>query len=317
LGISTTTTGSTGAEMLLRDAEVALQRAKEASDVCVFYSHDMNSLAARHLRLDNQLREAIDRKQFVLHYQLKVDLATRKTVGVEALLRWRDPERGIVSPDEFIPALEESGLIVKVGRWAIEQAVSDIRWWQACHLDVPRVSVNVSWVELRQVDFVGKVLAAVGGPSNAAALHDLEITEGGATEDLNALGEKLTQLHDLGIGIIMDDFGTGHSSLGQLARLPVDVVKIDRSLVADMDTKPRTFAIVAAIIGLAKALGLVVLAEGVETEMVACQLQGLGCQQAQGFHFGSALPAAALAKSLLPLASAGPAATKDAELDRK
>jgi len=303
LGISTTTAGRNGADTLLRDAEVALQRAKEANDVCAFYSNEMNSLAARHLRMDNQLREAIDRKQFVLHYQLKVDLATRRTVGVEALLRWRDPERGIVSPEEFIPALEESGLIVKVGRWAIERAVSDIRWWQTCNLDVPRVSVNVSWVELRQADFVGKVLAAVGGPANAAALLDLEITEGGATEDMSALGEKLTQLRDLGVGIIMDDFGTGRSSLGQLARLPVDVVKIDRSLVAEMDTKPRDFAIVAAIVGLAKALGLVVLAEGVETEVVACQLQGLGCQQAQGFHFGAALPAADLAKSLLP---AGP-----------
>ena len=312
LGVSSTIAASDSAEILFRQAEIALQRAKEASDVCVFYSHEMNSLAARHLRLDNQLRKAIDGKQFVLHYQLKVDLATRRTVGVEALLRWRDPVRGIIAPEEFIPALEESGLIVKVGRWAIEQAVSDIRWWQTCKLDVPRVSVNVSWVELRQTDFVGKVLAAVGGPSNAAALLDLEITEGGATEDMSALAEKLTQLHDLGVGIIMDDFGTGRSSLGQLARLPVDVVKIDRSLVADMDTEPRALAIVTAIAGLAKALGLVVLAEGVETEAVARRLHGLGCQQAQGFLFGAALPAADLAKSLLSVASAGPVAEQRA-----
>lgn len=303
LGISSTVSDSDSTEILFRHAEVALQRAKEAGDACVFYSPEMSSLAARHLRLEGLLRKAVERKQFVLHYQLKVDLATRKAVGVEALLRWRDPERGLVPPAEFIPSLEESGLIVEVGRWAIEQAVSDVRWWQTSVLDVPRVSVNVSWVEIRQADFVGKVLAAVGGPLNAAALLDLEITESGLT-DVPSVRDKLTQLHDLGVGIIMDDFGTGASSLRQLARLPVDVVKIDRSLVADMDAQPRALAIVSAIVGLAKALGIVALAEGVETEATARQLQQLGCQQGQGFLFSAPLSAGELAKLLPPAAGA-------------
>ena len=302
LGISSAPADGDSAELLFRHAEAALQRAKEGSDVCAFYSPEMNALAARRLRMEQRLRHAVDNKQFVLHYQLKVDLATRRTVGVEALLRWYDPERGLVQPAEFVPALEESGLIVAVGRWAIEQAVSDIRWWQTCNLDVPRVSVNVSWVEIRQMDFVGKVLAAARGPHNAAALLDLEITESGVTEDMVSVGEKLTQLHDLGVGIVMDDFGTGSSSLSQLARLPVDVVKIDRSLVIDMEKQPRALAIVSAIIGLARALGIVALAEGVETETAARHLHQLGCHQGQGFHLGTPVSAGDLAKSLSPAA---------------
>lgn len=302
LGISSASADGDSAELLFRHAEAALQRAKESSDVCAFYSPEMNSLAAQCLRMEQRLRHAVDNKQFVLHYQLKVDLATRRTVGVEALLRWYDPERGLVQPAEFVPALEESGLIAAVGRWAIEQAVSDIRWWQTCNLDVPRVSVNVSWVEIRQMDFVGKVLAAAGGPHNAAALLDLEITESGAPQDMASVSEKLRQLHDLGVGIVMDDFGTGSSSLSQLARLPVDVVKIDRSLVIEMEHQPRALAIVSAIIGLARALGIVALAEGVETETAARHLHQLGCHQGQGFHLGTPVSAADLAKSLSPAA---------------
>lgn len=303
LGISSRSPDGDSAELLFRQAEVALQRAKEAGDVCVFYAPEMNSLAARHLRMESLLRKAVDAKQFVLHYQVKVDLATRNTVGVEALLRWRDPERGLVPPEDFLPVLESSGLIVDVGRWAIEQAVSDMRWWHTCGLNVPRVSVNISWVEIRQADFVGKVLAAVGGPLNAAEHLDLEITEGGAMEDMAAAGEKLTQLHDLGVGIVMDDFGTGASSLGQLALLPVDVVKIDRSLVVDMDEQPKALAIVAAVVGLAKALGIVALAEGIESETVARHLYALGCQQGQGFHFSPPMSAVELATWLLPTVS--------------
>lgn len=168
--------------------------------------------------------------------------------------------------------------------------------------------MNVSWVEIRQADFVGKVLAAVGGPLNAAALLDLEITESGLTEDVPSVRDKLTQLHDLGVGIIMDDFGTGASSLSQLAQLPVDVVKIDRSLVAEMVERPRALAIVSAIVGLAKALGIVALAEGVETETVAQHLQQLGCQRGQGFLFSAPLSAGELAKLLPPAAGASVAA---------
>jgi EAL domain-containing protein (putative c-di-GMP-specific phosphodiesterase class I) len=175
--------------------------------------------------------------------------------------------------------------------------------------DVASTAVmNVSWVEIRQADFVGKVLAAVGGPLNAAALLDLEITESGLTEDVPSVRDKLTQLHDLGVGIIMDDFGTGASSLSQLAQLPVDVVKIDRSLVAEMVERPRALAIVSAIVGLAKALGIVALAEGVETETVAQHLQQLGCQRGQGFLFSAPLSAGELAKLLPPAAGASVAA---------
>ena len=302
LGISAAPADGDSAEMLLRRAESALQRAKETGEVCVFYSPRVDSLATQRQRMESRMRRAVENKEFVLHYQPRIDLATRRTVGVEALLRWSDPESGIVPAGEFVSVLEESGLIVEVGRWAIEQAASDLRWWKTCNLDVTRVSVNVSPVQLRQADFVGKVLAAVGGPLNAAALLDLEITEAALTDDTTSVSERLTQLHDLGVGIIMDDFGTGSASLSRLARLPVDVVKIDRSLVADMGGQPRTLKIVSAIVGLAKALGIVALAEGVQTEAVAHQLHRLGCQQAQGLHFGAPVSANELAR-LLPQAA--------------
>jgi len=286
--------------VLFSHAEAALQRAKEAKDTCVFYSPELNTLAASRLSLEMRLRKAVEARQFVLHYLPRIDLPTSRIVGLEALIRWRDPDRRLVPPDEFIPALEETGLIEEVGRWAIEQAVTDIRWWQTCGLEAPRVSLNISPVQLRQTDFVGKVLAAAGGPLNAAAHIDLEIKET-AMQDIGSVGDKLRQLRDLGVGIIMDDFGTGHSSLSQLVRLPVDVVKIDRSFVLAMDDSPAALAIISAIVGLANSLGIVALAEGIQTEKAARHLQELGCQQGQGFYFGEPRSARDLAKSLQPM----------------
>jgi len=300
LGISSAPADGDSAEVLFLHAEAALQRAKEAKDTCVFYSPELNTLAASRLSLEMRLRKAVETRQFLLHYLPRIDLPTRRIVGLEALIRWRDSDRRLVPPDEFIPALEETGLIDEVGRWAIEQAVSDIRWWQTCGLETPRVSLNISPVQLRQTDFVGKVLAAAGGPLNAAAHIDLEIKET-AMQDIASVGDKLRQLRDLGVGIIMDDFGTGHSSLSQLVRLPVNLVKIDRSFVHAMDDSPAALAIISAIVGLAQSLGIVALAEGIQTEKAARDLQELGCQQGQGFYFGEPRGARDLAKSLQPI----------------
>lgn len=295
LGISAAPSDGDSPEALLRHAEAALHVAKQSRPAYAFYSASMAASSASRLELERRLREAVEQRQFQLHYQPRIDLASRALVGAEALIRWPDGEGGLRSADEFIPALEETGLIVEVGRWAIEQAVADIRRWRAHGLEAPRVSVNVSPVQLSEADFVGKVLAAVGGPGS---LIDLEITERELHDELESAVEKLRQLRELGMKIIMDDFGTGSSSLAMLARLPIDVVKIDRSFVAEMEQQPAALAIASAVVGLARSLHMTAVAEGVETEAAAALLRQLGCSQGQGFLFGKAMPANELARSL-------------------
>jgi EAL domain-containing protein (putative c-di-GMP-specific phosphodiesterase class I) len=305
LGISVAPADGNDAEQLYRQAEAALHRAQAAGDTCVYFSAAINALAASRFELGARLRRAVEAREFVLHYQPKVDLRSRRLVGVEALLRWRNPQGETVQPAEFVPVLEETGLIIDVGRWAIEQAVADIAWWQTCGLRPPRVSLNVSAVQLRQPNFVGQLLAASGGPQNAAAMIDLEVTEGERAQDMGPAMEALQQLRQLGVGVIMDDFGTGRSSLSQLTELPVSAVKIDRSLVQDLASRPAALAIVVSVIGLAKSLGITSLAEGVEDEATASRLHELGCDQAQGFLFGRPVAANAIATLLQSVEASG------------
>jgi diguanylate cyclase (GGDEF)-like protein/PAS domain S-box-containing protein len=286
------------AEALFLNAEAALKRAKEAADPYLFYSPEMNARVAQRLYMESRLRKAVTQKQFVLHYQTKVDLATRQIRGLEALIRWHDPEHGMISPMDFVPLLEESGLIVEVGRWVIEQAVADTQVWRDRQLDVPRIAVNVSEVQLRQPNFVATVLAALG-PSSRGAGIDLEITETMIAQDTGSNVQKLLQLREAGLQIFMDDFGTGYSGLSQIAHLPLDALKIDRAFIAGMTESAEAMAIVSAIVNLAKALGIFVVAEGVETAEQASRLHALGCDEAQGYLFSRPLPANEVAK-LLP-----------------
>jgi EAL domain-containing protein (putative c-di-GMP-specific phosphodiesterase class I) len=258
----------------------------------------MNARVAQRLHLESRLRRAVVEKQFVLHYQTKVDLATRKIRGLEALIRWRDPEHGMVQPMDFVPLLEESGLIVDVGRWVIEQAVSDIRVWRGLNLSVPRVAVNVSEVQLRQPSFVATVFAALGSTTGVDVGLDLEITESMIAQNAGSNVQKLTQLRAAGLHVFVDDFGTGYSGLSQIAHLPLDALKIDRAFVAGMTGSTEHMAIVSAIVNLAKALKIFVVAEGVETEEQALQLHQLGCDEAQGYLFSRPLPADETAKLL-------------------
>ena len=288
------------AETLFVNAEAALKRTKDAADRYLFYSPEMNARVAQRLHLESRVRKAVEQRQFVLHYQPKVDLATRRIRGLEALIRWRDPEHGLVSPLEFIPLLEESGLIVEVGRWVIEQAVADARLWRARQLDVPRVAVNVSQVQLRQKNFVATVLAALGPDPDLPGGIDLEITESLIAQNTEANVEKLIQLREAGMQVFMDDFGTGYSSLSQIAQLPLDALKIDRAFISGMTDSAEHMAIVSTIVNLAKALGILVVAEGVETEDQAARLKVLGCDEAQGYLFSRPLPAEDIAKLLAP-----------------
>ncbi|MEO6435817.1 MAG: EAL domain-containing protein [Tepidisphaeraceae bacterium] len=284
------------AETLFMNAEAALKRAKDVAERYLFYSPEMNERVAQHLHLESRLRKAVEQRQFVLHYQPKVDLATRRICGLEALIRWRDPEHGLVSPLEFIPVLEESGLIVDVGRWVIEQVVADTQLWRACQLDVPRVAVNVSQVQLQQKNFVATVITALG----RAGGIDVEITETLIAHNTEANVQKLRELRKAGMQVFMDDFGTGYSSLSQIAELPLDALKIDRGFISGMTQSPQHMAIVSTIVNLAKALGIFVVAEGVETEDQVGRLKTLGCDEAQGYLFSGPLPAEDIAKLLAP-----------------
>ncbi|MFZ2309548.1 MAG: EAL domain-containing protein [Rhodoferax sp.] len=278
------------AEALFRNAEAALKRAKGSAESLLFYTPEMNTRVAEALNLESRLRTALDLNQFVLHYQPKVSLSSGGLTGIEALIRWNDPQTGLVPPAEFIPILEETGLIYEVGHWALRQALEDNQRWRAAHLSPVRIAVNVSPLQLRHRGFVDEVRKAVSLDPLAAAGLELEITESLIMEDVNRNIASLNEIRALGVSIAIDDFGTGFSSLSYLARLPVDTLKIDRSFVLDMTVGPQGLALVSTIISLAHALKLKVVAEGVETEEQARLLRLLNCDEMQGYLFSRPVP---------------------------
>jgi diguanylate cyclase (GGDEF)-like protein/PAS domain S-box-containing protein len=270
------------ADTLFRNAEAALKRAKEGGERCLFYTQQMTERVGENLALENKLRQALEREEFVLHYQPKVDTATRRIESVEALIRWQSSEFGLVPPMHFIPLLEETGLILEVGAWALRRAALDYLRWSEQGLNAPRIAVNVSAIQLRRRDFVGTTLGRVRNNGGQAAI-DLEVTESLIMENVEANIEKFEALRLAGMEIAIDDFGTGYSSLGYLAKLPVQVLKIDRSFIIAMLEDPAIMTLVSTIVSLAHTLKLKVVAEGVETEDQASALKGLGCDQLQGY----------------------------------
>ncbi len=267
-------------DTLLRNAETALKKAKGSVERIVFYTQHLSEARSQWLALENKLRRALEHNEFLLHYQPKVDMETRRLHGMEALIRWRSPDLGTVPPARFIPVLEETGLITEVGAWVIRQANSDRARWLERGLRAPRVAVNVSTVQLGREDFVRTIAAAVAGSEPGI---DIEVTESLLMSDVESNIEKLTQIRQLGIGIAIDDFGTGYSSLAYLAKLPVETLKIDRSFIAAMLDDPGAMTLVSTIISLAHSLKLDVIAEGVESEEQAKILRLLRCEQMQGF----------------------------------
>lgn len=289
-GIAVYPSDGDDADGLLHNAEAALRRARASSEPFVFYAPELNARAAEALSLESKLRGAIDRSEFVLHYQPKVAIADRRITGLEALIRWRDPDQAtLVPPDQFIPVLEESGLIGAVGQWALAQALADQAEWTAQGLPSPRVAVNVSPLQLRRLDFAAAIVQLVGGRPSAEL--ELEITESVIMDDVERNIAALTEVRGVGVTVSIDDFGTGYCSLSYVAKLPVTSLKIDRSFVVGMTSGPEGLAIVSSIIALAHALRLTVVAEGVETEEQARLLRLLGCDEAQGFLFFRPVPA--------------------------
>ena len=282
VGISLFPSDGPDVDGLLANAEAALKNAKASSRRYLFYTSAMNGRVAERLSLETRLRKAIEQNEFLLHYQPKVELKTGRVVGLEALIRWAS-EGKLVPPVQFIPLLEETGLIVEVGTWVLEHAASQFAAWTARGLTPPRIAVNVSPLQLGHPDFVRCIEAVLSKYPLASTGLDLEITESVLMEDLTGNTHKLRLAKEAGLGVAIDDFGTGYSSLGYISRLPIDALKIDRSFVLRMSDDPQEMSIVTTIISLAHALDLKVIAEGVETAQQAQLLRLLKCDQIQGY----------------------------------
>jgi diguanylate cyclase (GGDEF)-like protein/PAS domain S-box-containing protein len=285
IGIAVFPEDGTGVDTLFQHAEAALKKAKAGGDRYLFYTQRMTEALAGKLTLENQLHQALDRQEFVLHYQPKVNLASGLMTGAEALIRWNDSRVGLILSGQFIPILEETGLIHEVGRWALRKAIEDHLAWRAAGLVAVRVAVNVSAVQLHNREFVHEIERAIAIDPEAAAGLELEITESLIREDIKYNSGCLRAIRAMGVAIAIDDFGTGFSSLSYLAKLPVHTLKIDRSFVTHMTSGPEGLMIVSAIIKLAHTLKLNVVAEGVETEQQARLLRLMKCDEMQGYLY--------------------------------
>jgi diguanylate cyclase (GGDEF)-like protein len=281
-GIAMFPADGTDAETLLRNAQAALKKAKDSSSKQVFYTPNLSDTLTERLTLENQMRRALGNEEFILHYQPKVDMVDRRIAGFEALMRWQNPRLGLIPPSKFIPIMEETGLIVEVGAWAMRQAIQDRTRWLEMGLPAPRIAVNVSAIQLRHEDFVRTIATTLNLIGRDAGI-DIEVTESVLLDDVSDNIDKLVAIRDLGVNIALDDFGTGYSSLSYLARLPVAALKIDRSFVTTMLDDPSATALVSTIISLARSLKLETVAEGVESEEQAKILRLLQCDQMQGF----------------------------------
>jgi diguanylate cyclase len=285
--------------LLLQRAEAALKRAKESGEHSLNFQPEMGSETTARVALESKLRTAIEAQQFVLHYQPQINLSTGEIEAVEALLRWRDGGEQPVLPGRFLPLLESSGMIVPVGNWTLLKAAEDLEGWFRAGYRPMRVAVNVSAVQLRQREFVHGLLGLAERLAPLAGFGlDIEITETTLLQDLEGTSRKLRELRQAGIRIALDDFGTGYSSLGLLSKLPVDVLKIDRSFVAGLPDDQASVTLVASIVELASAFDLVTVAEGVETPEQLAALRALRCRQSQGFFHSVPVPASELEQML-------------------
>lgn len=300
IGISLFPEDGRDTETLLRNADSAMYHAKDMGrNNYQFFMEQMNVAAAERLRLENDLHRALERQEFELHFQPRVSVANGLACGIEALIRWRHPERGLVLPEHFIPVAEDTGLIVPIGEWVINEACRQGTAWCAAGLPKLPVAVNLSPRQFRQSNLVDTVARAIERYGWPCKLLELEITEGVLMQQTSETLKTLEALNRLGVGLAIDDFGTGYSSLSYLKRFPVDFLKIDQSFVRDIAVDPDDATIVTAIIGLAHNLGLTVVAEGVENASQLDFIRDAGCDEAQGYHIGRPMPAGQLAEWLL------------------
>ncbi len=280
-------------DTLVQNAEAALKEAKSSGEQYLHHRIEMNSELARRVGMEHRLRRALDDEQFVLHYQPKVTLRTGKVAGAEALLRWQDPENGLVAPGVFLPLAESAGLMTAIGAWVLKQSAADCREWRRMGLSPIRIAVNISPPELRRRNTAKEILAGIGDLVDDPQWGvDIEVTEGALVGDSSACVHSLRMLRAAGVRIAIDDFGTGFSSLGRLSELPIDTLKIDRTFTARLPADPRGCTLVSTIIGLAHAFGMTTVAEGVETQGQLDYLIRDGCDESQGYLHSRPVPKA-------------------------
>jgi diguanylate cyclase (GGDEF)-like protein len=280
-------------DKLVQNAEAALKEAKTSGEQYLHHRIEMNSALAERVGMEHRLRMAIDNEQFLLHYQPKVALRTGKITSAEALLRWNDPENGLIPPVEFLPLLESAGLMTMIGAWVIRQAASDARDWRRMGLSPVRIAVNISPVELRRRNTAREILEGIGDLSGDPDWGiDIEVTEGALAGDSSACVHALRFLRAAGVRIAIDDFGTGYSSLGRLSELPIDTLKIDRMFTSRLPADRRSCTLVSTIIGLSHAFDMTTVAEGVETEEQLVFLMREGCDESQGYLHSRPVPKA-------------------------
>jgi diguanylate cyclase (GGDEF)-like protein/PAS domain S-box-containing protein len=299
IGISVYPEDGEDAETLIKNADTAMYHAKESGrNNFQFFKAEMNLKSVERQSLEGSLRHALEREEFLLHYQPKVNLDTGKITGIEALIRWQQPDRGLVPPAQFVPIAEDCGLILPIGRWVLREACRQARAWQDAGLPPTPIAVNVSAVEFRDKGFVESVRTILSETGLEARYLGLELTEGVLMEDAESTAAVLQELKMMGVHLAVDDFGTGYSSLSYLRQFPIDVLKIDQSFVHQITANPDDSTIVSAVINMGRSLKYRVIAEGVETQEQLAFLQSQHCAEGQGYLFSRPLAADQFAKLL-------------------
>lgn len=300
IGLSVYPTDGKDSEILIRNADTAMYHAKEMGrNNFQFFKAEMNRRAVERQSIESSLRNALERNEFLLHYQPKVNLQTGEITGVEALIRWQHPERGLLLPAQFVPIAEECGLILRIGRWVLREACRQARAWQDAGLPRMRIAVNISPIGFRDKDFVEGVRTTLSETGLATRYLELELTEGVLVENAESTDSVLQELKTMGIRLAVDDFGTGYSSLSYLQQFPIDVLKIDQSFVQKITSNPEDSSIVGAIINMGKSLKHIVVAEGIETTEQRAYLKTQSCAEGQGYFFSRPLPPPQFAQLLL------------------
>jgi diguanylate cyclase (GGDEF)-like protein len=299
IGIAVYPNDGNTADLLIKNADTAMYYAKSAGrNNFQFFTQEMTQRVTEQMALENSLRKAISNNELVLHYQPMLSISTGEIQGVEALIRWNHPEWGLIGPDRFIPVAEAGGLINSIGNWVLRQACRQNRIWQDMGLPPIRVSINLSVLQFRQPDFLQEITQILLQSGMTPNYLILEVTESISLQGQAEVISWLNTLKEMGVSLAVDDFGTGYSSLSYLKRLPVDIIKIDKSFIRDIASDPNDAAIIIAIISMAHSLKLSVTAEGVETSQQLDFLKANGCDCVQGFMFSHPLPAEDLAALL-------------------